>query len=252
VAAHLEPEILLIDEVLAVGDIAFQEKCLARMEAASEEGRTVLFISHNLSTVRSMCDRAMLLSKGEVAAIGAVSDVIDAYVEDVRAEKLLSVRERENRGGNGALRFTDVRFERNGTVVDSAASGEDCEIVLSYESHLARLQQADFAITVQNRGDVSPLLVLSSETSGSVFREVPSAGEVRCLIPRCPLPAGQYMLTINSAVDGELADVLPHACELTVAEGDFHGSGRLPADARTVQVDQSWTMSPARAASPTP
>jgi lipopolysaccharide transport system ATP-binding protein len=246
VAAHLEPEILIIDEVLAVGDIAFQEKCLARMEAASAEGRTVLFISHNLTTVRNMCDRAMLLSKGEIAAIGAVPDVIDAYVEDVRADEQLSVRERENRIGNGALRFTDVHFERNGTMVDSCASGEDCEVVLTYESAAGRpLQQADFGINIQNLGDASSLLTLSSDTSGAVFRDVPAAGEARCLIPRCPLPAGQYMLTITAAVDGEMADALTHACELTVAGGDFYGSGRQPAGQRTVLVDHSWTLSAA-------
>ena len=230
VAAHLEPEILIIDEVLAVGDIAFQEKCLARMERASQEGRTVLFISHNLTTVRNMCDRAMLLSKGEMAAIGDVGDVIDAYVEDVRADEQLSVRERENRTGNGALRFTDVRYERNGRMVDSVASGEDCQIVLTYESPTGQpLPEADFGIVVQNMGDASPLLTLSSEASGSTFRDAPATGEARCLIPRCPLPAGQYILTITSAVDGEIADVLNHASELTVAGGDFYGSGRQPA-----------------------
>src|SRR5262249_29457895 len=75
VAAHLEPEILIIDEVLSVGDMAFQKKCLGRMEDASQEGRTVLFISHNLTAVRGLCERAIMLSNGRVAASGSVSEV---------------------------------------------------------------------------------------------------------------------------------------------------------------------------------
>ena len=80
VAAHLEPEILLVDEVLAVGDLAFQKKCLGRMKSVSQEGRTVLFVSHNLAAIRSLCTRAMLLQDGRLAAAGAVDDIIDRYV----------------------------------------------------------------------------------------------------------------------------------------------------------------------------
>src|SRR3954468_22379014 len=86
VAAHLEPEILIIDEVLAVGDTAFQQKCLGRMETASREGRTVLFISHNLASVRALCDRAILLSKGQMEAEGSTGEVIRAYVGGIRSE----------------------------------------------------------------------------------------------------------------------------------------------------------------------
>src|SRR5581483_2284688 len=83
VAAHLEPEILIIDEVLSVGDLAFQQKCLGRMEAASKEGRTVVFISHSLPSVVNLCDRAIMLSEGRIAASGRVGEVVEAYVGDV-------------------------------------------------------------------------------------------------------------------------------------------------------------------------
>jgi lipopolysaccharide transport system ATP-binding protein len=83
VAAHLEPEILIVDEVLAVGDVQFQRKCLGKMRSVSEEGRTVLFVSHNLTAVRTLCSRALLLRNGIVAADDIASRVVSAYVADV-------------------------------------------------------------------------------------------------------------------------------------------------------------------------
>lgn len=81
VAAHLEPEILVVDEVLAVGDAAFQKKCLGKMEQAGSEGRTVLFVSHNMAAIANLCSRAILLSNGELKNIGRASDVIDDYMK---------------------------------------------------------------------------------------------------------------------------------------------------------------------------
>ena len=80
VAAHLDPEILIVDEVLAVGDIAFQKKCLGRIGKVATQGRTVLFVSHNLETLKQICDRMVLLRKGRVLKDGAVGEVIHEYV----------------------------------------------------------------------------------------------------------------------------------------------------------------------------
>jgi lipopolysaccharide transport system ATP-binding protein len=86
VAAHLEPEILVVDEVLAVGDIAFQKKCLGKMESVAAQGRTVLFVSHSMPVVRQLCSRGVLLRQGEVARIGRIEEVIDDYLDDVQIE----------------------------------------------------------------------------------------------------------------------------------------------------------------------
>src|ERR687887_369466 len=83
VAAHLEPEVLIVDEVLSVGDLAFQEKCLGRMETVAGEGRTVLFVSHNLAAVSKLCPRSMLLSRGSKVTEGPTRQVIEAYVRSV-------------------------------------------------------------------------------------------------------------------------------------------------------------------------
>jgi homopolymeric O-antigen transport system ATP-binding protein len=244
VAAHLEPEILIIDEVLSVGDVAFQQKCLDRMEGVSREGRTVVFISHNLASVRNLCDRGMLLSRGRSRAVGPVSEVIEEYIGEVERDLPRSLRERENRDGSGELRFVDARLERDGEVIDSPTTGEDCDIVLSYETERGEpFRTVNFGITVFALEDNAPLLNLSSETAGAVFRDVPPRGEARCRLHNCPLPAGQYFLSIWADLAGEMLDGVHRAFEITVSGGDFYGSGRQPhPDHRTVLVPHDWSV----------
>ena len=109
VAAHLEPEILIVDEVLAVGDAAFQRRCLAKMEDVTHEGRTVLFVSHNMASVESLCTRAVLLQSGQVVADGGVREVVDAYLHSIESLPAASVADREDRRGDGRLRFTNIQ-----------------------------------------------------------------------------------------------------------------------------------------------
>jgi lipopolysaccharide transport system ATP-binding protein len=246
VAAHLEPEILIVDEVLSVGDIAFQQKCLGRMQTASREGRTVVFISHNLPSVTNLCDQAIMLAEGRIAAQGRVGDVIDHYVGDVTSDLERGLRDRQNRDGNGKLRFVDAHFERDGQIIDSPASGEDFEIVFAFDKHTeASLRGARFNFSIHVLGEGSPILDLDSGVRGTSFSEVPPRGEVRCRIDRCPLPAGQYYIDIRADAGGERLDAVHHAAELTVAGGDFYGSGAAAdriMDYRTVLVDHSWSL----------
>jgi lipopolysaccharide transport system ATP-binding protein len=247
VAAHLEPEILIVDEVLSVGDVAFQQKCLDRMEGVSREGRTIVFISHNLASVRNLCDRALLLSQGKVRALGGVSEAIDEYIGEVERDLPRSLRERENRDGSGELRFVDARLERGGHVIDSPTTGEDLDIVLSYETNDDRsFRTVNFGITIFSLEESTPLLNLSSETAGAVFGDVPAQGEARCRLHNCPLPAGQYFMSIWADLSAEMLDGVHRAFEMTVSGGDFYGSGRQPhPDHRTVLVPHDWSVTEA-------
>jgi lipopolysaccharide transport system ATP-binding protein len=248
VAAHLEPEILIIDEVLSVGDLAFREKCLQRMEDASRAGTTVIFISHDLGSVRNLCDRALLLSRGRVAASGAVGEVIDAYVSDIVGDAQRDLRDRENREGSGALLMSDLWFEQSGRRIDSATTGEDLAIALRYETTTERTPtDVSFGVVISDKSSGMPLLELYSETTGDRFSTIPARGEVRCRIGRTPLPAGEYHLGIWADGDGGLLDRVIRAGELTVAAGDFHGSGKPPlTDHRTVLVEHSFSITEAR------
>jgi lipopolysaccharide transport system ATP-binding protein len=246
VAAHLEPEILIIDEVLSVGDVAFQQKCLGRMEEASKEGRTVVFISHSLPSVVSLCDRALMLSQGRIAAAGPVNKVIDSYVGELTSDIERGIRDRRNRDGTGKLRFVDVRLERNGEVIDNPTTGDDLEIVFGFEKHTdASLRGIRMNASILTLSEQTPLLDLDSAQTGDDFGELPRHGELRCRIDRCPLPAGQYYIDVRCDLPGERLDALNHIAELTIAGGDFHGKGGAREGVmgyRTVIVDHAWRL----------
>src|SRR5262249_29652844 len=101
VAAHLEPDILIVDEVLAVGDAAFQKKCLGRMGDVIQEGRTVLFVSHNMAAIAALCTRAMLIHRGRLELCDRPQVVIDEYLRTVRNDADVPLRDRTDRQGNG-------------------------------------------------------------------------------------------------------------------------------------------------------
>jgi lipopolysaccharide transport system ATP-binding protein len=243
VAAHLEPEVLIVDEVLSVGDLAFQEKCLGRMERVAGEGRTVLFVSHNLAAVRNLCPRSMLLAHGRKIAEGPTESVLDEYVRTVRTDAAIGLRERRDRQGNGRFRFISVRFESGGETVDVPVCGRDLDVVLSYESRDAGpVRDGTFAVAIYTLFGVH-VLQCQSDVVGDRFHALPATGEVRCRLPRLPLPGGRYVLNVFGTAGGDIADWVQRACELTVADGDFYGSGRLPAEGnRTVLVDQEWEL----------
>jgi lipopolysaccharide transport system ATP-binding protein len=243
VAAHLEPEVLIVDEVLSVGDLRFQEKCIGRMEEVASEGRTVLFVSHNLAAVTNLCPRSILMSGGRKVVEGPTKDVVSEYVRGVRAGSELSLEERTDRQGTGRLRFTSVRFEVAGSAADVAYSGHDLDVIARYESEdQGRLRSGQFAIAVYTMLGALMLQCESASVRGE-FDELPSRGEVRLKLPRCPLPAGQFFVSLFAHVGGEVADWISEAAQLTVASGDFYGTGRLPAESHTtILVDQHWDV----------
>ena len=117
VAAHLEPEILLVDEVLAVGDAAFQKKCLGKMEDVAGEGRTVFFVSHNTQAIRQLCTRCILLEHGRVISDAPTDETLAVYnqrLREMRVDAETGINNPENRRGSGAIRFTGVSVEGPG------------------------------------------------------------------------------------------------------------------------------------------
>jgi lipopolysaccharide transport system ATP-binding protein len=136
VAAHLDPEILIVDEVLAVGDAAFQRKCLGKMDKVSLQGRTVLFVSHNLSVVRQLCRRCIVFESGRILADGATDQSLRTYGKLLRSHDLTSpesVQERL-RGHTGAVRFVSVKTEDSkGHECTDFRMGETINFRVAYE-----------------------------------------------------------------------------------------------------------------------
>jgi lipopolysaccharide transport system ATP-binding protein len=246
VAAHLEPEILIVDEVLSVGDLAFQERCLGRMNEVAAEGRTILFVSHNLVAVRNFCQRCMLLSGGRKIAEGPTDEVVDTYIQGVaRGESGTCLEELKDRGGTGELRFREVALEANGHPIDSPATGQSFDFAISYKTaDDGSLRNVNFAILITT--EIGQLILhLSTREAGALLGEIPGRGQVRCRVPRCPLPAGEYTVALWADIAGEPLDTVEPAFELAVRDGDFFGSGQTqqPSE-RSVLVDHNWSVAP--------
>lgn len=229
VAAHLEPEILIVDEVLAVGDAEFQKKCLGKMNDVASHGRTILFVSHNMASITSLCSRACLLSNGKLIEDGEVHPVIERYLETIKSISRTPLIERTDRTGNGRVKFVDVRIlNHRGDLVKAVASGQDIKISIDYQSvGNSILENVKVGIGVYSVTGTF-LLYCSNELVGVDFKTLPSEGRVECTIPQLPLTPGQYHLNISFLVKGILADWVVEAANFQVIEGDFFGTGRLP------------------------
>ncbi|HKX30506.1 MAG TPA: ABC transporter ATP-binding protein [Blastocatellia bacterium] len=246
VAAHLEPEILLVDEVLAVGDAAFQKKCLGKLGEVSRSGRTVLFVSHNLAALLNFCERGILLDRGRIAADDRIEPVVQRYLKSLRAATPSDLSNYADRQGNGRVRFTRVHFEdEQGSRLEQAVAGRPLVIALDYRSTENRaLPNCRASIAFHDTlGQV--LFNCSSELVIHDPIMLPPAGTIRCLIPRFPLSQSQYLLTIFLEVNREVEDWILNAIELEVVDGDFYGTGRLYPDGwrgKGVLVPHDWMV----------
>jgi len=243
VAAHLEPDTLIVDEVLAVGDVAFQKKCLGKMGAEASSGKTVLLVSHNMAAVESLCSRALLLEHGESIAIGETREVLDAYLSLVTATGAQDLALRKDRQGNGKLRFMSLGVhagDDNGPG-DVVRCGEDLAFAVGYRA-TQNLKTVSIAIGVYTTSG-QLLFLLENEMAGSAWETAPEKGRVSCLVRRLPLAPGQYAINLCCYVNGVLADWVQSAGSLTVEAGDFFGTGKLPpASHGGLLVDQEWGL----------
>jgi lipopolysaccharide transport system ATP-binding protein len=135
VAAHLEPEILVIDEVLAVGDAEFQKRCIDRMEALTREGRTLLFVSHNLGTISALCDKCMLLEQGGLKMYGQTAAVIARYSRPNLRSHTAEILPGQRVKGDGSVRFASARLsDAQGESRTAFLIGEDLRLEVEVES----------------------------------------------------------------------------------------------------------------------
>jgi lipopolysaccharide transport system ATP-binding protein len=229
VAAHLEQEILIVDEVLAVGDAAFQRKCLGKMSDVSrEQGRTVLFVSHNMAAILNLCSRALLLDAGRLAAAGPAGEVVHAYMDALRTRSVTRLEQRTDRAGTGTLRAVNVAFEDHaGAPLGAIKSGDDVAIAIDVRRH-APLRAMQLAVTVRDTHG-HPVAHLGTDVrSGDL--DLGTAAESRAVvrIRRLPLAPGTYTLSLAAWAGGDLADAVEAAATLDVHPGDFYGTGKLP------------------------
>ncbi len=232
VAAHMEPEILLIDEVLAVGDAAFQKKCLGKMGDVSKEGRTILFVSHNMMAVENLCQRGVVLDQGQVKFIGGQREAIAQYLKALSANTA-SLRERKDRRGSGELRVVAIDFRNvNGRRLDVLIPGQDVGVYLHYEV-TGDIPKADILAGIIIKTQLGVRVIFHhNRLTRELFTQLPPKGMLICSIKNLLLAPGDYLLEYfvmsNAGYGQDRLDSMNDAVQFTVIENDFYGTGELP------------------------
>jgi lipopolysaccharide transport system ATP-binding protein len=230
IAAHLQPEILIVDEVLAVGDAEFQKKCLGKIHDVAGHGRTVLFVSHNMAAVQNICSSGILLVDGRVASLGAIDELVRSYLSSSLELSQLSLLERRDREGTGKVRFASLSFKDSaGQPVATIVSGMPLDIEIELTRPDERiLNSVRMALGIDDEAGYR-VLQLSTRLAGSDFPTLQSGVDTFSVhIPRLTLAPGKYGITLFCQVGGETADWVKDAGSFDVEGGDFYGSGQLP------------------------
>jgi lipopolysaccharide transport system ATP-binding protein len=241
VAAHLEPEILLVDEVLAVGDASFQKKCMGKMGEVAQAGRTVLFVSHNMAAVQALCSRAVLLRSGRMQLCGGVDEVVSTYhAETSWVDGSLATR--RDRQGDQRLRTSHLYiYPARGHPGDAVCVGDDTVFELHYEN-LSGQPVRNLEVTVGIYDFLGRAMTfLENAPVGVRIDTEKSGGIFRCVVPRLPLIPGQYVINLQLKEHLTVIDWVQQALAFTVHDGDFFATGKQTyTRLGGVFVPQSW------------
>jgi lipopolysaccharide transport system ATP-binding protein len=227
VAAHLEPEILLVDEVLAVGDGDFQKKCLRAMDNLRSGGRTVLFVSHNLVAVENLCSRAIWIDNGQLRQDGPAREVIEAYMSGFAAVEPGNIDlSRSDRRGIGGIRYIGIEFLDSGNRPKNLIRSGDSLVVRLHYAAEQRIANPFFAFEI-NTNLGTRLAKVSTWAAGFHIPAVErGTGHIDVELPFLNLMPGRYHLTLCLESTGCDFDVLDHCVALDVEASDAYGSGR--------------------------
>ena len=237
VAAHLDPEILIVDEVLAVGDAEFQKKCLGKMEDVSRGGRTVLFVSHDLYNVEKLCRSALLLRDGHLADAGPAGAMISKYRAQTSATSLNRVR-----SGEGGFTIERLSIQGIDSLTDvSLTMFSDFTLMLAgtAQSDVRKvLFEACFDGTQGRRA-----LSLYSSFNRQAFDIPEGPFCVECRVPRLRLFPGEYMLTIHAEAGGTRLDTLADLCRITIVQSESQAFLTAPNQRQGSYVEEfSWRL----------
>lgn len=243
VAAYLEPEILVIDEVLAVGDAEFQRKCLKKMEDVSKSGRTILFVSHNMSAVESLCSKSILLKNGELNFAGPSADVIQKYMNSMDSQLhnysgTITYVEKED---SKPIRKIEVLCD--GKASSIAYMGCQWEIRVHFASS-DKLQAPILGIILKDSQGIALLGVNNKHYVGNLNTSPVSEGYISMVIPFLTLFEGTYHADVHFGNGFKDLEVLRDCFQLVVEPMKFSASGELP-DKKINKVfikDIAWTL----------
>ena len=252
VAAHLDPEILIVDEVLAVGDVAFQKKCLGKMADACSRDRTVLFVSHNLAAVEALCNRAMVLQQGQIAFSGTAKDAIAYYLHHISGEDaapeshIVDLHTAPGRPSkyHPQLRRLELFTENDRPLRGELPTGGPLKAIVTFN-----LENPCTSFDVELAFDtVTGQRICTAHSAYEPERphhECVGEQVFICEIPSLPLVPGDYRIQVGLDIAGHPVDWVENAAPLLVTKSDFYGTGIVPTKG-TFLLRNRW-----RAESPT-
>jgi lipopolysaccharide transport system ATP-binding protein len=246
VAAHLEPEILLVDEVLAVGDAAFRRKCLGKIQEVGKYGRTVLFVSHDMTAISQLASHSVLLKNGTVDYIGPSHEAIRLYtIQQQSREDLLDAR--NDRAGDGVIRMEFIKFyDEQGRLVSSIRSGDPVTMAIGLKSELQSVNLEGVHLEARITDTLGhPIATFSTRFSDPQVRGIPdNAGVFHCHVPNFLLAEETYFVDLWLAYRGGLADYVMRAGSLMVLPSNYFGTGHEPIKRKhgAALIKHEWSL----------
>lgn len=240
VAAHLESDILLVDEVLAVGDMTFQQKCLGKMGDVAEQGRTVLFVSHNMGLVQTLCQRGILLQNGGKAVDANITDAINAYLHTLEQIGEQDLAERQDRKGKGEVRLVKVEISDGSEAPSSVLkAGGPARFVF----HLNRAMAGISCLFVLFDHLGQHITVFESSISGNDdTRDQALSSTFMCELDELLLLPGRYRMNVLIRDSGEQQDFVEAAAMFDVAGGHVNGRPLKPRKRVSVYMPHRWML----------
>ena len=227
VAAHLRSEILLVDEVLAVGDQEFQQRCLGRMRDVATDGRTVLLVSHNMAAVTSLCSKAILLSNGRVEVAGSADEAVTRYTQIDQRGFASDLKHRKDRHGSGEVRCVSLAVTNTeGRCLRTVKPFEPFHIVVEYEA-TRDLRSIALSIDVESI-DGARITTLFSGFRGESFAISRGHGAFVCEVAGLPLRPDVYSLNVFIGGHHAIYDFVQRVGSLEIQTVDVFGTGQLP------------------------
>ncbi len=227
VAAHLNPEILIVDEVLAVGDAEFQKKCMGKMQDVANTGRTVLLVSHNMAAIHNLCGKCLYLRSGSIACYADTDKALELYASSNGNGAGGTIAARTDRNGTGEVRCLDLTLlDATRQPIESIQSGQKFYVEVAFES---RVHVSDLMMSIDvDTANGSRVTTLYSGFHNKSFEVEPGIGKALCFINGLDLRPDDYKLNINLVGGRGHYDFIEGATTLSVAETDVFQSGHIP------------------------
>jgi lipopolysaccharide transport system ATP-binding protein len=244
VAAHLEPEILIIDEVLAVGDAEFQKKCMGKMQDVARGGRTVLFVSHDMAAIEALCSAAIVLSSGHSTEPKPATQAALEYMRSSRRSGGAQICLRARPHNGVGARITEVSPLVNGVASGTTLRmGDELALAVSFESHGPAFFPVLGVVVRTERGH--PLFGVNNRfINGSTFTDIVHSGTITCDLGDVPLVPGRYFVDLYLGDHYRDFDKVESAVEIDVEQTDYYGTGKLcPPSAGSVRWSATWHLS---------